>query len=248
MTTETRPLSVLVFSKTAWYRHDSIDAGVAALKTLATNTGLFTVTHTEDPDTCLTPDTIASFDVILFLQCTGDFLAPHHIDALQNHILRRRGGFVAVHGAAAGMLEDKTYATLVGALFDSHPPPEPGRVVVEEAARGHFILGGGAEGRDGWMDEWYNFTTHPRDNPRVRVLMRGDPATFQGGKMGEDHPLVWCQEFGGEDGGRSFFTALGHFDEAYSDDWFMGILLRAILWTGRSEGMSKEGSNIKMSL
>ncbi|KAL2754147.1 hypothetical protein ACRALDRAFT_2043210 [Sodiomyces alcalophilus JCM 7366] len=246
MATDTKPLSVLVFSKTSWYRHDSIEPAVAALKALAASSGLFTVTHTEDPDTCLTKETISSFDVVLFLQCTGDFLAPHHVDALQDHILRRRGGFVAVHGAAAGMLDNEIYATLVGALFDSHPPPEPGRVVVEEAARGHYILGG-AEGRDNWMDEWYNFTTHPRDNSRLRVLMRGDPTSFAGGKMGDDHPLVWCQEFDGEHGGRSFFTALGHFDEAYSDDWFMGILLRAILWTGRAEGMLKEGSKIPAS-
>ncbi|ROT34508.1 glycosyl hydrolase [Sodiomyces alkalinus F11] len=244
MTTNTKPLSVLIFSKTSWYRHDSIEPAVAALKALASHSGLFTVTHTEDPDACLTKATIPAFDVVLFLQCTGDFLAPHHVDALQDHILRRRGRFVAVHGAAAGMLNDETYASLVGALFDSHPPPERGRVVVEEAARGHFILGGGSgeggvEGRDGWVDEWYNFATHPRENDRVRVLMRGDPTSFAGGKMGDDHPLVWCQEFDGEDGGRSFFTALGHFEEAYSDDWFMGVLLRAILWTGRAEGMWK---------
>lgn len=77
------------------------------------------------------------------------------------------------------------------------------------------------------MDEWYNFTTHPRENARLRVLLRGDPESFKGGRMGSDHPLAWCQEF---EGGRVFYTALGHFEEAYADEWFMGMLERGIVW------------------
>jgi type 1 glutamine amidotransferase len=82
------------------------------------------------------------------------------------------------------------------------------------------------------MDEWYNFTSHPRENRKLEVLLRGDPKSFQGGKMGEDHPLAWCQEFGG---GRVFYTALGHFDEAYKDQWFMGQVRRGILWASSQD-------------
>ncbi|KAJ4175472.1 hypothetical protein NW759_017685 [Fusarium solani] len=84
-----------------------------------------------------------------------------------------------------------------------------------------------------WMDEWYNFKSHPQENANLRVLVRGDTSSFQGCRMGDDHPLVWCQEF---DGGRSFYTALGHFDEAYVDEWYIGQILRAILWTAGADG------------
>jgi type 1 glutamine amidotransferase len=51
--------------------------------------------------------------------------------------------------------------------------------------------------------------------------------------MGDDHPLAWYQEF---EGGRSFFMALGHFDEAYEDEWFLGMVLRGVLWAaGRDD-------------
>ena len=53
---------------------------------------------------------------------------------------------------------------------------------------------------------------------------------FRGGRHGDYHPLAWCQEF---DGGRSFYTALGHFDEAFDDDVFMTQIYNGILWTAR---------------
>lgn len=90
----------------------------------------------------------------------------------------------------------------------------------------------GCGGREGWKDEWYNFHMHPRENENLVVLLRGDTETFQGGMHGEDHPLAWCQEF---EGGRVFFTALGHFDEAYEDEWFGGMVERGLFWVARRE-------------
>ncbi|KAH8727272.1 class I glutamine amidotransferase-like protein [Phaeosphaeriaceae sp. PMI808] len=100
-----------------------------------------------------------------------------------------------------------------------------------DANKHSFILNR-CNGRQNWKDEWYNFRSHPRENVDLKILLKGDPDSFQGGKMGEDHPLAWCQNFGGR---RSFFTALGHFDEAYEDDWYMDQILRGILWTTRKE-------------
>ena len=62
-------------------------------------------------------------------------------------------------------------------------------------------------------EEWYNFRTNPRDD--VHVLLSVDESTYDprgysvpGGSppMG-DHPISWCQPY---DGGRAFYTALGH--------------------------------------
>jgi type 1 glutamine amidotransferase len=218
------PFRVLAFSKTAGYRHECIPVNIAALRALGDRTRLFTLDATEDAE-ILTPDTLAGYATVVFLHTTGPFLNEAQMAALQSYV-RGGGGFVGVHAAASGNKEFEWYGRLVGAHFDYHPAPEEGTLVIEDT--GHEIMSGNSGGERRWMDEWYNFKTHPRDNTNLHVLVRGDTSSFQGGNMGDDHPLVWCQEF---EGGRSFYTALGHFDEAYEDEWFMGQLERAIVWT-----------------
>ncbi|KAH7139616.1 ThuA-like domain-containing protein [Dactylonectria estremocensis] len=223
---------VLVFSKTAIYVHKCIPAGIAALRALADRTRLFTLDATEDAET-FTPDILAGYATVIFLHTIGPILNTPQLAALQSYI-RGGGGFIGIHGAAGGNLDSEWYGRLVGAQFADHPAPEEGTLVIEDA--GHEIMSRSAGGERRWMDEWYNFKTHPRENDSLHVLVRGDTSSFKGGKMGVDHPLVWCQEF---DGGRSFFTALGHFDEAYRDEWFMGQLQQAILWTTGGSGEAK---------
>ncbi|KAF2467370.1 glycosyl hydrolase [Lindgomyces ingoldianus] len=221
------PFKVLVFSKTSAYRHASIPAGIAAIKALADRTKLFTVEASENAETSMT-SSLERYAVVVLLHCSGNFLDTAQVDALKKFV-QSGGGVVGIHGAAAGLYNNEWYGALIGAHFDMHPDPEPGRVLVEQTGEGIISV---AHGRDNWMDEWYNFRTHPRENKNLGVLLKGDTTSFQGGKMGEDHPLAWCQEF---DGGRSFYTALGHFDEAYADEWYMDQILKGILWVAKRQ-------------
>ncbi|CCF35851.1 glycosyl hydrolase [Colletotrichum higginsianum] len=236
------PFQILVFSKTSGFRHDSIPAAVSALKSLGTRTGLFTVDASEDAETTITLPSLATYAAVVFLHCTGNFLDTAQLGALRGYV-QSGGGFVGVHAAASGLREDEWYGELVGAHFDQHPPPEKGVCIVEDPE--HFITmrddGHGRntvdeadQTRKQWTDEWYNFLSHPRDNKNLHILARGDPSTFEGGAMGDDHPLAWCQEF---DGGRSFYMGLGHYNEAYKDGWFMDQILRAIVWTARRDNV-----------
>lgn len=84
-----------------------------------------------------------------------------------------------------------------------------------------------------WFDEWYNFKANPRSRNGVHVLMSVRETSYKGGAMGEDHPIAWCQDF---DGGRSFYTALGHFDEAYADSFFVTHILNGIFWVAQIRG------------
>jgi len=223
------PFHILIFSKTSGYRHDSIPAGIRSIRALADRSKLFTVDASEDAS-LFTPSNLSQYTVIVLLQSIGDIFNHSQLDALK-HFVRAGGGVVAVHGAAAGMPNDDWYGKLVGAHFDMHPEAEAGTVLVEDSNKEHFILNC-CSGREHWKDEWYNFHTHPRENDSLEILLRGDPKSFQGGKMGDDHPLAWYQEF---EGGRSFFTALGHFDEAYEDEWYMDQISRGILWAAKRE-------------
>jgi type 1 glutamine amidotransferase len=90
-----------------------------------------------------------------------------------------------------------------------------------------------------WFDEWYNFTPQPTYPPEgCRVLVSVDPSTYEGWHGDAVHvangqvPLAWCHERKSGNT-RVFYTALGHFDEAYTDSWFMGMLERGIRWTAR---------------
>ncbi|KAF2251258.1 glycosyl hydrolase [Trematosphaeria pertusa] len=225
------PFPILIFSKTSSYRHASIPTSISALRALAASTHLFTADASEDAEAAITPSSLSRYAVVVLLQCTGAFLTPAQVSALRGFV-RAGGGIVGIHAAAAGMPLDAWYGALIGAQFESHPEPQMGNVLVGDDA-GHWILGGsGGGGRSGWMDEWYNFKSHPRGNAGLNVLLKGDAKSFTGGTMGEDHPLSWCQEF---EGGRSFYTALGHFEEAYGDKWYMDQVFRGILWAARRE-------------
>ncbi|KAI1377083.1 glycosyl hydrolase [Hypoxylon crocopeplum] len=215
--------SVFVFSKTAGYRHESIPVGIESIRQLGASSDAFTVDSSEDAS-LITVKNISRYAAIVFLQTSGDFLNADQLAELQSYV-RGGGGFVGIHCAAAGMTNDPWYGQLIGAVFTDHPEPQDGVLAVEN--RGHVIVSGLPEEWE-WFDEWYNFDANPRE--KVTVLLSINEETYKGGKLGEDHPLAWCREF---DGGRSFYTSLGHFEEAYADPAFMDHLLNGILWAAR---------------
>lgn len=227
----TEPLNVLVFSKTAGYRHASIPTGITSLQRLADQTGLFTVTASEDASYFQTSK-LSTFQAIVLLHTSGDFLTDDQLSVLKDYV-KSGGGIVSIHGAAAGMPTSSWYGNLIGAHFDMHPDPEPGSLIVSNTS--HPIIDNNSP-PEKWMDEWYNFTSHPALNTNLQVLLRGDTKSFHGGKHGEDHPLAWCQEF---EGGRSVYVALGHFDHAWESEWYVGLVKRGVLWVAGKEEASK---------
>ena len=217
------PSNALIFSKTAGYRHASISTGIAAITKALEQTGLFKVTASEDAEAFFTKQSLSQFQVVILLQTSGDFLTSEQLHSLQNYV-HNGGGVFSIHAAAAGMLSSDWYGKLIGAHFDMHPDPETGSFLEPDFS--HSIISG-ERPPNKWMDEWYNFKSHPTENKNLQILLIGDTTSFKGGKHGDDHPLVWCQEF---EGGRSAYVALGHFDEAYGDEWFIGVVKRGVQW------------------
>ncbi|KAJ8119860.1 hypothetical protein ONZ43_g3279 [Nemania bipapillata] len=219
-----RKFRVFVFSKTAGYRHDSIPAGIEGLKKLGISSNSFTVEASEDAS-LINATFLSQFKTIVFLSTSGEFLSKEQLQGLKTYI-NNGGGFVGIHCAACGMYSESWYGELVGAYFTNHPEPQHSIVKVESE---EHIIASGLPEKLRWFDEWYNFTSNPRD--KVTVLLSTDESLYSGGTMGSDHPLAWCREF---DGGRSFYTALGHFDDAYQDEAFMTHVLNGILWTAQA--------------
>ncbi|MEV7739929.1 ThuA domain-containing protein [Streptomyces sp. NPDC088921] len=208
---------VLVFSKTAGFRHDSIPDGVAAVKQLGESGG-FTVDATEDAN-AFTPRNLRRYDAVVFLSTTGDVLDPTQQRAFEGYI-RQGGGYVGIHAAADTEYDWAFYGGLVGAYFQSHPAIQPATVVAEDRAHPSTS---GLPPTWNRTDEWYNYRSNPRD--RVHVLASLDESSYTGGTMNGDHPIAWCQDY---QGGRAFYTGLGHTKESYADPAFRGHVLGGI--------------------
>jgi uncharacterized protein len=208
---------VLAFSKTAGFRHASIPTALDTIDELGAANG-FRVDRSEDAAD-FTDTKLAKYDAIVFVSTTGDFLNGDQQAALQQYI-RGGGGYAGIHAAADAEYDWAWYGQLTGAYFDRHPAIQEAAIKVED--KDHPST---AHLADTWVrtDEWYDFATNPRGS--VNVLLTVDESTYTGGGMGADHPIAWYHAF---DGGRAWYTALGHTDTAYAEPDFRQHLLGGI--------------------
>ncbi len=210
------PARVLVFSKTAGYRHESIEAGKKALLAMGAANG-FLVDTTEDAAR-ITEDSLKQYAAVLFLSPTGNVLERAQEVDLQRYI-QAGGGYVGIHAASDAEYEWHWYGRLVGGYFVSHPATQPATLRVvdsKDESTAHLP----AEWKR--TDEWYNFKAL---QPDLHVLVEIDESSYTGGTNGAKHPMSWYHDF---EGGRAWYTELGHTVESYSDSLFLKHVLGGI--------------------
>ena len=225
---------VLVFSKTGGFRHDSIPQGIAAVQALGTANG-FTVVATEDA-TAFTAANLATFDVVVFMSTTGEILNDAQQAAFEGYI-KAGGGFAGVHAASDTEYSWPWFGELVGGYFRNHPPGTPTAAVDIEDGDEPSTTGLPTRWtRDGRVVQLpapgtpaVNGNTTVADySPRarqVKVLATVDESTYDeqdGNTIDDDHPVAWCSNF---DGGRSWYTAMGHTQASFTDAQFRAHLL-----------------------
>lgn len=218
------PTGALLFTRTLGYRHE--DAIVAALETLPARLEAdgFDVTATEDPVAFANLDEQA---VVIFLYTSGNDLLDADQRVAFERYVASGGGWVGVHSAADTEYLWPFYQSLVIAPFSDHPVIQDAAVLVEDPvhpALSHLPA-------MPWVasDEWYNFGRHPRVDG-VSVLATLDEASYTGGTMGADHPIVWAHE---RLGGRALYTGLGHVAARWSDPAFVDHITGAVGWARR---------------
>jgi glucose/arabinose dehydrogenase/sugar phosphate isomerase/epimerase/type 1 glutamine amidotransferase len=225
-TPEPPRFNVLVFSKVTNFHHDSIPAGIAAIKQLGRQHN-FTVTATADAH-FFTDKRLRPFDVVIFNNTNstperGNLLNAEQRAAFQRFV-QGGGGYTGLHSATASERDWDWYAGLVGAKFENHPSPRAGRIEVLDQA--HPSTKGLPQlwERD---EEWYNWQASPNGNVHVLTELRtsDNPAGLTGGP---EHAHSWCQVY---DGGRSWYTASGHNSSAFSEPLFRQHLLGGIEWS-----------------
>ena len=203
---------VLVFSKTEGFRHASIEAGKTAFQKMAGEKG-FTANFTEDA-TRFNTGNLKQYQAVIFLNTTGDVLNDKQQTEFERYI-QAGGGYLGIHSATDCEYDWPWYGRLAGAYFLDHPNPnnvQKGKFYV--AQKDHWATKGMPDEFEK-TDEFYSFR---KIDPSINVLVKIDEKSYQGGKNGDDHPMSWYHEF---DGGRSFYTAMGHTDETFSEPLFL---------------------------
>jgi len=222
-----KPLNILVFSKTAGFRHESISSGLKMLYDYSKKQN-WVLTATED-DRLFSESFLNGFDVVVFLNPTGDAINDNGQAAFE--IAMNGKGFVGIHAAADCEYEWPFYGALVGGYFRIHPPSQKATVVFEpnnHPAMKPFV---GMKSYTTY-DEWYTFKTNPRPNVKVlAVLDENSIKEYDNDKwkMG-DHPIIWWNE---KNGTRSFYSGFGHTHEAFQDEKIQQHIINAINWAGK---------------
>jgi type 1 glutamine amidotransferase len=184
------------------------------------------VDETED-QAAFSDANLPRYAAVAFVLTSGDVLADGQRAELQRFI-RAGGGFIGVHSATDTERSWPWYGQLLGAWSSAHPEIQAATLdVVEPRDPSTEQL----PARWTRRDQWINFDRNPRASG-VRVLLTVDETTYlpREGAMGADHPVAWSHEF---EGGRAWYTALGHTAESYSEPLFLAHLLGGIRWAAR---------------
>lgn len=208
---------ILVFSKTAGYRHtSSIVAGKKYILELGKK-NKFGVDTTESGE-AFTPENLKQYAAVVFLCTTGNVLNDEQQKAFEQFI-RNGAGYMGLHSSADTEYDWAWFGELNGAYFKNHPRPQEAIFNIVDSnniATAHLPRP--------WKrsDELYNFKWIGTD---LHVLITIDESSYTGGGNGEDHPMAWYHEF---DGGRGFYTALGHDNKSWEDPLYLQHVLGGI--------------------
>ncbi len=218
---QTQP-RVLVFSKTVNFRHASIEVGKIALQKMGLEKG-FAVDTTEDA-TVFNEENLKRYRCVVWLSTTGNVLDPAQQNAFERYI-QAGGGYFGIHAASDTEYDWPWYGKLVGGWFDNHPS-QPSNV-----QKGTFHITDLKNPLTNFLPEpWVRtdeFYAYKKMNPDVKTLITIDEKSYSGGTMGDFHPMAWYHEF---DGGRAFYTNMGHTDETFSEPLVLQHFWAGLQW------------------
>ncbi|WP_304231949.1 ThuA domain-containing protein [Jiulongibacter sediminis] len=229
-------LKALLFSKTAGFHHESIKEGVTAIQELCRRHSMQLDWH--EMNRVFSDEGLKNYDVVIFLSTTGDVLNDEEQAAFERYV-QNGGGWVGIHAAADTEYDWEWYTKMVGMMFKIHPRQQTAYLKVEDSnfpGMGRFpktLL---------WTDEWYEYQK-PALAKDLHYLVSVDESSYEpyakwgdneGVGMGDFHPISWYHEY---DGGRAFYTGLGHISGVFSDQTFLDHLYGGIYWAATGNGI-----------
>ena len=213
---------VLAFTEARDETHSSTSEGVDALQDLGRKHN-FSVSEARSSSGVFTESNLKRYRAVVFLNTAGDVLSASEQTAFENYY-KDGGGFLGVHSAIVTEPDWQFLTDLLGTRATG-PAAALATAKIKVADRVHDA---GKSLPEYWQfsDEYYNFTSNVRGFSHVLATV--DETTYSGGTMGFDHPVAWCKDY---QGGRSFYTAVGHTRNGFKSDTMRRHLAGAIEWT-----------------
>ncbi len=234
---QNRPqFKALLFTKTDGFHHESIHEGVDAIRQLALR-HTFSVDWQENASV-FSDERLKNYDVIIFLSTTSNILNDEQQAAMERFIQSGKG-WVGVHAAADTEYDWEWYTKMVGMMFKIHPAQQTAYLDVVDS---NFPGLERFPKRMIWTDEWYEYQKPYKAND-LKFLITLDEKSYdpktkwgsnEGVGMGDVHPIAWYHNY---DGGRAFYTGLGHIGLVYSDQTFLDHLFGGIYWAATGKGI-----------
>lgn len=234
--TQAQQFKALLFTKTGGFHHSSIHEGVDGVRHLASRHN-FTVDWQEDASV-FNEKQLKNYDVVIFLNTTGEILNDAQQAAFEKYIQSGKG-WVGIHAAADTEYEWPFYTKMVGMMFKIHPAQQTAYLDVVDS---NFPGLERFPKRMMWTDEWYEYQKPYKSND-LKFLITVDEKTFdpkttwgdnKGLGMGDFHPMSWYHKY---EGGRAFYTGLGHIGLVYADQSFLDHLYGGIYWAATGKGI-----------
>lgn len=238
--------AILVFSKSNGFKDvPSVNGAEAALKAMAARDH-WTVFFSDNAAIFNAAD-LQRFDAVVWNNVSGDVLTNSQRAAFKAY-MESGGGFAGVHGSGGDFYYDWDWYvdTLIGARFRSHPMSPQFQAAKLKVDDSSDPIVRGLQPQWTMTDEWYSFKNDPRAKS-AHILVTLDESTYSPmtGKvdirMG-DHPIAWTQCVGN---GRSFYTAIGHRPEGYSEPNTNKLIEQGVAWAaGLGQSSCQDGKEI----
>ena len=233
---------VLIFSKTAWYRHPALPELNGFLVRLGAK-------HNIQMDVTESPEDFSrlnNYQAIIFNSTTdiGKTLNEQQRKQLKDWY-HAGGGIMGLHAAAVHHNTWPWWTELVGCDFNSDSEFVKATLIVDTKNKNHPAVKGFGPTFD-YTADWTNHDKSVTGLSGVRVLLRVDEKSYdpvrdafktRGGKpMGVDHPVSWIREF---EGGRFFYTELGHEVKSLNTKFGHQHLIEGLRWIIKSNSKNK---------
>lgn len=219
---------ILVYTRTNAFRHfDEISIASFVLPPRLHAFGV-EADWTDDP-AAFTEANLQRYRAVFFMYTSGNDILDDDGKAAFESYVRGGGGWLGIHSAADTEYSWPFYGELVVSHFLTHPATQPARITIEAASHPTMV---GLPSPWRFVDEWYDYRSNPRDMADVTILATVDEASYMGGGMGADHPMIWCHE---RLGGRAFYSGIGHESNAWGEPEFVTMIDNAVKWVIRRD-------------
>jgi type 1 glutamine amidotransferase len=224
--------NVLVYTSPDYYHNPVLPTAISEFRKMAEKH--FFKLEWSQQASIFNEETLKDYSVIVFLHANGASLNEEQMSSLKQFV-RQGGGFVGIHATSVTQEQDEWFQKLVGRVFIRHPEKQTAVINVIDRnfpacmhLPDHWL----------WTDEWYEFGEALTDS--MHMLLSVDETTYNAiNRMGGLHPVSWYQEW---DGGRSFYTAMGHLEIHYTDARFLDHIYGGIYWAATGRGVLKNTS------